>query len=86
MPKRPVDLGIDDEIQAEVSRAKKEIDGLVSHINEKMQQAQSMQRRIATLMTSRDNLDMSKQGSQVRAMRLDDQIANAQVKMERYQN
>ena len=32
MPKRPVDLGIDDEIQAEVSRAKKEIDGLVSHI------------------------------------------------------
>lgn len=86
MPKRPVDLGIDDEIQAEVSRAKKEIDGLVSHINEKMQQAQSMQRRIATLMASRDNLDMSKQGSQVRAMRLDDQIANAQVKMERYQN
>lgn len=86
MPKRPVDLGIDDEIQAEVSRAKKEIDGLVSHINEKMQQAQSMQRRIATLMASRDNLDMNKQGSQVRAMRLDDQIANAQVKMERYQN
>ncbi|MBB1110015.1 lytic transglycosylase [Limosilactobacillus sp. pH52_RY] len=86
MPKRPVDLGIDDEIQAEVSRAKKEIDGLVSHINGKMQQAQSMQRRIATLMASRDNLDMSKQGSQVRAMRLDDQIANAQVKMERYQN
>lgn len=86
MPKRPVDLGIDDEIQAEVSRTKKEIDGLVSHINEKMQQAQSMQRRIATLMASRDNLDMSKQGSQVRAMRLDDQIANAQVKMERYQN
>lgn len=86
MPKRPVDLGIDDEIQAEVSRAKKEIDGLVSHINEKMQQAQSMQRRIATLMASKDNLDMSKQGSQVRAMRLDDQIANAQVKMERYQN
>lgn len=86
MPKRPVDLGIDDEIQAEVSRAKKEIDGLVSHINEKMQQAQSMQRRIATLMASRDNLDMSKQGSQVRAMRFDDQIANAQVKMERYQN
>ena len=86
MPKRPVDLGIDDEIQAEASRAKKEIDGLVSHINEKMQQAQSMQRRIATLMASRDNLDMSKQGSQVRAMRLDDQIANAQVKMERYQN
>ena len=86
MPKRPVDLGIDDEIQAEVSRAKKEIDGLVSHINEKIQQAQSMQRRIATLMASRDNLDMSKQGSQVRAMRLDDQIANAQVKMERYQN
>lgn len=86
MPKRPVDLGIDDEIQAEVSRAKKEIDGLVSHINEKMQQAQSMQRRIATLMASRDNLDMSKQGSKVRAMRLDDQIANAQVKMERYQN
>lgn len=86
MPKRPVDLGIDDEIQAEVSRAKKEIDGLVSHINEKMQQAQSMQRRIATLTASRDNLDMNKQGSQVRAMRLDDQIANAQVKMERYQN
>lgn len=86
MPKRPVDLGIDDEIQAEASRAKKEIDGLVSHINEKMQQAQSMQRRIATLMASRDNLDMNKQGSQVRAMRLDDQIANAQVKMERYQN
>lgn len=86
MPKRPVDLGIDDEIQAEVSRAKKEIDGLVSHINEKIQQAQSMQRRIATLMASRDNLDMNKQGSQVRAMRLDDQIANAQVKMERYQN
>lgn len=86
MPKRPIDLGIDDEIQAEVSRAKKEIDGLVSHINEKIQQAQSMQRRIATLMASRDNLDMSKQGSQVRAMRLDDQIANAQVKMERYQN
>ena len=86
MPKRPVDLGIDDEIQAEVSRAKKEIDGLISHINEKMQQAQSMQRRIATLMASRDNLDMNKQGSQVRAMRLDDQIANAQVKMERYQN
>lgn len=86
MPKRPVDLGIDDEIQAEVSRAKKEIDGLVSHINEKMQQAQSMQRRIATLMASRDNLDMNKQGSQVRAMRLDDQIANAQVKMERYQS
>lgn len=86
MPKRPADLGIDDEIQAEVSRAKKEIDGLVSHINEKMQQAQSMQRRIATLMASRDNLDMNKQGSQVRAMRLDDQIANAQVKMERYQN
>ncbi len=86
MPKRPVDLGIDDEIQAEASRAKKEIDGLVSHINEKMQQAQSMQRRIATLMASRDNLDMNKQGSQVRAMRLDDQIANAQVKMKRYQN
>lgn len=86
MPKRPVDLGIDDEIQAEVSRAKKEIDGLVSHINEKMQQVQSMQRRIATLMASRDNLDMNKQGSQVRAMRLDDQIANAQVKIERYQN
>lgn len=86
MPKRPVDLGIDDEIQAEASRAKKEIDGVVSHINEKMQQAQSMQRRIATLMASRDNLDMNKQGSQVRAMRLDDQIANAQVKMERYQN
>lgn len=86
MPKRPVDLGIDDEIQAEVSRAKKEIDGLVSHINEKMQQAQSMQRRIATLMASRDNLDMNRQGSQVRAMRLNDQIANAQVKMERYQN
>ncbi|MBW3349602.1 lytic transglycosylase [Limosilactobacillus reuteri] len=86
MTKRPVDLGIDDEIQAEVSRAKKEIDGLVSYINEKMQQAQSMQRRIATLMASRDNLDMNKQGSQVRAMRLDDQIANAQVKMERYQN
>ncbi len=86
MPKRPVDLGIDDEIQAEASRAKKEIDGLVSHINEKMQQAQSMQRRIATLMASRDKLDMNKQGSQVRAMRLDDQIANAQVKMERYQN
>lgn len=86
MPKRPVDLGIDDEIQAEASRAKKEIDGLVSHINDKMQQAQSMQRRIATLMASRDNLDMNKQGSQVRAMRLDDQIANAQVKMERYQN
>lgn len=86
MPKRTVDLGIDDEIQAEASRAKKEVDGLVSHINEKMEQAQSMQRKIATLTASRDNLDMGKQGSQVRAMRIDDQIADAQIKMERYQN
>ena len=86
MPKRPVDLGIDDEIQAEASRAKKEVDSLVTHINEKMEQAQSMQRRIATLTANRDNLDMSKQGSKVKSMRLDDQIADAQIKMERYQN
>lgn len=86
MPKRPVDLGIDDEIQAEASRAKKEVDGLITHINDKMEQARSMQRKIATLTASRNNLDMSKQGSQVRAMRLDDQIANAQIKMERFQN
>ncbi len=85
MPKRPVDLGIDDEIQAEASRAKKEVDSLVTHINEKMEQARSMQRRIATLTANRDNLDMSKQGSKVKAMRLDDQIADAQIKMERYQ-
>ena len=86
MPKRPVDLGIDDEIQAEASRAKKEVDGLVTHINEKMEQARSMQRRIATLTANRDNLDMSKQGSKVKSMRLDDQIADAQIKMARYQN
>lgn len=86
MPKRPVDLGIDDEIQAEASRAKKEVDGLVTHINEKMEQARSMQRRIATLTANRDNLDMSKQGSKVKSMRLDDQIADAQIKMTRYQN
>ncbi|MBB1080252.1 lytic transglycosylase [Limosilactobacillus sp. STM2_1] len=86
MPKRPVDLGIDDEIQAEVSRAKKEVDGLVTHINDKMEQVRSMQRKIATLTASKNNLDMGKQGSQVRAMRLDDQIANAQIKMERFQN
>lgn len=85
LPKRPVDLGIDDEIQAEASRAKKEVDSLVTHINEKMEQARSMQRRIATLTANRDNLDMSKQGSKVKAMRLDDQIADAQIKMERYQ-
>lgn len=85
MPKRPVDLGIDDEIQAEASRAKKEVDSLVTHINEKMEQARSMQRRIATLTANRDNLDMSKQGSKVKAMRLDDQIADFQIKMERYQ-
>lgn len=85
MPKRPVDLGIDDEIQAEASRAKKEVDSLVTHINEKIEQARSMQRRIATLTANRDNLDMSKQGSKVKAMRLDDQIADAQIKMERYQ-
>lgn len=85
MPERPVDLGIDDEIQAEASRAKKEVDSLVTHINEKMEQARSMQRRIATLTANRDNLDMSKQGSKVKAMRLDDQIADAQIKMERYQ-
>ena len=85
MPKRPVDLGIDDEIQAEASRAKKEVDSLVTHINEKMEQARSMQRRIATLTANRDNLDMSKQGSKVKAMRLDDQIVDAQIKMERYQ-
>ncbi|MGI1820159.1 hypothetical protein ACRPK1_08655 [Lactobacillus johnsonii] len=85
MPKRPVDLGIDDEIQAEASRAKKEVDSLVTHISEKMEQARSMQRRIATLTANRDNLDMSKQGSKVKAMRLDDQIADAQIKMERYQ-
>ncbi|MEY8295254.1 lytic transglycosylase [Limosilactobacillus caviae] len=86
MPKRPVDLGIDDEIQAEVSRAKKEVDGLITHINDKMEQARSMQRKIATLTASKNNIDMSKQGSQVRAMRLDDQIANAQIKMEQFQN
>lgn len=68
MPKRPVDLGIDDEIQAEASRAKKEVDSLVTHINEKMEQARSMQRRIATLTANRDNLDMSKQGSKVKAI------------------
>ena len=45
-----------------------------------------MQRRIATLTANRDNLDMSKQGSKVKSMRLDDQIADAQIKMERYQN
>ena len=86
MPKRPVDLGIDDEIQAEASRAKKEVDGLVTHINEKMEQARAIQRRIATLTATRDNLDMSKQGSKVKSMRLDDQIADAQIKMARYQN
>lgn len=51
-----------------------------------MEQARSMQRRIATLTANRDNLDMSKQGSKVKSMRLDDQIADAQIKMARYQN
>lgn len=86
MPKREVDFGIDDEIQKEAVRAKKEIDELVSHINQKMDQARSMQRKIQALTASKDDLDMSKQGSQVKALKLDNQIADAQVKMERFQN
>lgn len=86
MPKREVDFGIDDEIQKEVSRAKKEVSDLVSHIDQKMEQARSMQRKIQTLTASKDDLDMSKQGSQVKALKLDNQIADAQVKMERFQN
>ncbi len=86
MPKREVDFGIDDEIQKEAVRAKKEVDELVSHINQKMDQARSMQRKIQALTASKDDLDMSKQGSQVKALKLDNQIADAQVKMERFQN
>lgn len=86
MPKREVDFGIDDEIQKEAIRAKKEVDELVSHINQKMDQARSMQRKIQALTASKDDLDMSKQGSQVKALKLDNQIADAQVKMERFQN
>lgn len=86
MPKREVDFGIDDEIQKEAIRAKKEVDELVSHINQKMEQARSMQRKIQALTASKDDLDMSKQGSQVKALKLDNQIADAQVKMERFQN
>ena len=86
MPKREVDFGIDDEIQKEAIRAKKEVDELVSHINQKMEQARSMQRKIQALTVSKDDLDMSKQGSQVKALKLDNQIADAQVKMERFQN
>lgn len=86
MPKREVDFGIDDEIQKEAVRAKKEVDELVSHINQKMDQARSMQRKIQALVASKDDLDMSKQGSQVKALKLDNQIADAQVKMERFQN
>nr|WP_276535424.1 lytic transglycosylase [Ligilactobacillus apodemi] len=86
MPKSEVDFGIDDEIQKEAVRAKKEIDELVSHINQKMEQARSMQRKIQALTASKDDLDMSKQGSQVKALKLDNQIADAQVKMERFQN
>ena len=86
MPKREVDFGIDDEIQREVSRAKKEVSDLVSHIDQKMEQARSMQRKIQALTASKDDLDMSKQGSQVKALKLDNQIADAQVKMERFQN
>ena len=86
MPKREVDFGIDDEIQKEAVRAKKEIDELVSHINQKMEQARSMQRKIQALTASKDDLDMSKQGSQVKALKLDNQIADTQVKMERFQN
>ncbi len=86
MPKREVDFGIDDEIQKEAIRAKKEVDELVSHINQKMEQARSMQRKIQALTASKDDLDMSKQGSQVKALKLDNQIADAQVKMEKFQN
>ena len=86
MPKREVDFGIDDEIQKEAVRAKKEVDELVSHINQKMDQARSMQRKIQALTASKDDLDMSKQGSQVKALKLDNQIADAQVKMGRFQN
>lgn len=86
MPKREVDFGIDDEIQKEAIRAKKEVDELVSHIEQKMEQARSMQRKIQALTASKDDLDMSKQGSQVKALKLDNQIADAQVKMERFQN
>lgn len=86
MPKREVDFGIDDEIQKEAVRAKREVDELVSHINQKMDQARSMQRKIQALVASKDDLDMSKQGSQVKALKLDNQIADAQVKMERFQN
>ena len=86
MPRREVDFGIDDEIQKEAVRAKKEVDELVSHINQKMDQARSMQRKIQALVASKDDLDMSKQGSQVKALKLDNQIADAQVKMERFQN
>lgn len=86
MPKREVDFGIDDEIQKEAVRAKKEVDELVSHINQKMDQARSMQRKIQALVASKDDLDMSKQGSQVKALKFDNQIADAQVKLERFQN